>query len=189
MKQAAILFAAALVVGCAFSGPHEPDRYFVLGAAPGIGTTAEQLTSRVRVAPTSASSFYDTQDIVYSRTPGTRAYYQFNHWTERPQRIINEQLASRLAPSDPPAAVVLNTHLDEMYHDAVEPPGNARIEITAELVDSGSQSVLARRTFNGFAPATSYDAPGAVEGFRHALGALVDDVVAWVNAEVTPDTK
>jgi ABC-type uncharacterized transport system auxiliary subunit len=43
--------------------------------------------------------------------------------------------------------------------------------------------VLARRSFSRSAPAASYDAPGAVQGFRQALGALLDEVVAWVDAE------
>ena len=179
MKQALVLFAAALVGGCLSSGaPREADRYFILEAPPGSLSS-----STVLVAPTSASSFYDTQDIVYSRAPGTRAYYQYNHWTERPQRAIHAQLASRLQASGQQGKLVLNTHVEEIYHDAAQPPGTARITITARLVDPASRATIARRTFSRSAPAASYDAPGAVEGFRQALGALLDDVVLWVETE------
>lgn len=177
MKRAMVLFAAALIGGCLSTGNREADRYFILEAPPGA-----RAASAVVVAPTSAASFYDTQDIVYSRAPGTRAYYQFNHWTERPQRAIHAQLASRLqagAKSDR----LLSTHLEEIFHDAAQPPGTARISLTAQLVDPASRAVLARRTFSRSAPAVSYDAPGAVQGFRQALGALLDDVAAWVDAE------
>ena len=51
------------------------------------------------VPPTSAASFYDTQDLVFSRSPGTRGYYQFNSWTERPGRAIHELLVARLEGS------------------------------------------------------------------------------------------
>jgi cholesterol transport system auxiliary component len=142
VRRALALVAAALLAGCAAVSPgtREPDRYFILDAAPG-----RQAAARVRVAPTSAAGFYDTQDIVYSRAPGTRAYYQFNHWTER--------------------------------------PGTARISLTAELSDPASRRLLARRSFRRAAPAASYDAPGAVQGLRQALGELLDDVAAWVEAE------
>ncbi len=176
MKQAIALFAAALVAGCISSGPREAERYFNLDAAPGAPAKSPAV-----VAPTSAASFYDTQDMVYSRAPGTRAYYQFNRWTERPQRAIHAQLVSRLQPQGKASGLVLSTHLDEIYHDASAPPGMARIALTAQLVDSASREVLARRTFSRSAPAESYDAPGAVQGFRQALGALLDDVVAWVD--------
>ncbi len=79
--------------------------------------------------------------------------------------------------------LVLRTHLEEIYHDAAQPPGAARIAISAQLVDPASRSVVARRTFVRAAAATSYDAPGAVQGFDQALGALLDDIVVWVGAQ------
>lgn len=176
MRRALAACMLVFLAGCTSLSPgtREPDRYFILDAAPG-----RQAALPVRVTPTSAASFYDTQDMVYSRTPGTRAYYQFNHWTERPQRAVHKQLAARFdAEKDGP---VLNTHLDEIYHDAVSPPGTARIVLMAELVDPASRKLVARRSFERSAPAASYDAPGAVQGFRQALGALLDDVVAWAD--------
>ena len=177
-----LMHAATLVVGCAVTGTREADRYFVLEATP-APAAAPHSNAAVRVEPASASSFYDTQDIVYSRAPGTRAYYQFNHWTERPQRAIHPQLASRLRADAPKSVLVLKTHLDEIYHDAAVAPGTARITITVELVESASRMVLARRTFTHAAPAASYDAPGAVQGFNQALGGVLDDIVSWVDAQ------
>lgn len=176
MKRAFLSGCAALLLaGCGTTGTGQPERYFILDAPAGAKAAA-----LVRVAPTATAAFYDTQDIVYSRSPGTRAYYLFNHWTERPQRAIHAQLASRL--DAPKARLVLNTHLDEIYHDAAERPGTAHITLTARLVDPGG-AVLARRTFSHSAPAASYDAPGAVHGFRQALGALLDEVAAWAGTE------
>ena len=164
-----------LLAGCFPSGTREADRYFILDA-PGGRPAAVAL----RVAPTTAASFYDTQSIVYSRAPGTRAYYQFNHWTERPQQAIHDELLRRFPSSS--RNLVLNTHLNELYHDAARPPGTARITLTAELANADKQ-VIARRTFEHAAPAASYDAPGAVHGFRQALGALLNELAAWVEAQ------
>jgi ABC-type uncharacterized transport system auxiliary subunit len=177
MKPAFVFAAAVLIAGCASPGPRQAERYFILEAAPGV-----QAASSVSVSPTSAASFYDTQDIVYSRAPGTRAYYQFNRWTERPQRAIHAQLASRFQAGERASRLVLDTRLDEIYHDAAQPPGTARIALSARLVDTAGGTV-ARRTFTVAAPAASYDAPGAVRGFNQALGALLDDIVAWVDAQ------
>lgn len=179
MKRAIVLVAAVLVAACGTFGPREAERYFILEAAPASGAAA-RVTTAVVVAPTTAATFYDTQDMVYSRAAGTRAYYQFSHWTERPQRAVHAKLVSRLAAGGVAGGLILTTHLDEIYHDAAQQPGTARIAITAQLIDPTSRAVLASSHFSGSAPAGSYDAPGAVSGMRQALGMLLDEVVAWV---------
>ena len=182
MKAVPGLLLVACLAACSVPGPREPDRYFILDA--GAARDAKpQAAASVVVAPTSASSFYDTQDIAYSRAPGTRAYYQFNRWTDRPQRSIHAQLAARLGSGGAKGGLRLDTRLEEIYHDASEQPGTARITVSAELVDPASRAVLARRTFTRSAPAASYDAPGAVLGFNQALAAVIGDLEAWVEAE------
>ena len=95
MRLHVVLVMIALLGGCAGPGVRQADRYYILDAGP-----AHEGASRPRIGidatPTTASSFYDTQDIVFSRSPGTRAYYQYNHWTERPQQAIHAQLVARL---------------------------------------------------------------------------------------------
>jgi len=176
-----VLLAASLAA-CSAPGPREADRYYVLdaGAAPVV---AQRSGPALVVAPTTAASFYDTQDIAFSRAPGTRGYYQFNHWTERPQRSIHRQLAMRLEGTGAKGALRLHTQLEEIYHDATEQPGTAHITIRAELVNANNGTVLARRTFTRSSPASSYDAPGAVRGFNEALAALLGEIGAWVDVE------
>jgi cholesterol transport system auxiliary component len=181
MKSLVIVLTAAILAACSAPGPREADRYFLLEA--GATALAQRTRPALVVAPTTAATFYDTQDIAYSRAPGTRGYYQFNHWTERPQRSIHRQLASRLEGTGAKAALRLQTQLEEIYHDATEQPGTAHITIRAELVNAADGTVLARRTFTRFSPASSYDAPGAVRGFNQALAALLDEIGAWIDVE------
>jgi len=182
MKIFVSVLLAACLAACAAPGPREADRYFLLdaGAAP---VAAPRSGPALIVAPTTAASFYDTQDIAYSRAPGTRGYYQFNHWTERPQRSIHRQLALRLEGTGAKGTLRLNTQLEELYHDAAEQPGTAHIAIRAELVDSASGAVRARRTFTRSAPVASYDAPGAVRALNQALAELLGELGAWVDVE------
>ena len=53
--------------------------------------------------------------------------------------------------------------------------------LTAELTDAAHHTLLARKTFTASAPAASYDAPGAVQGFDAALGTLLGDVTHWLD--------
>jgi cholesterol transport system auxiliary component len=188
MRSVLAFLLVSCIAACSAPGPREADRYFILdaGLAPAAAPRANPSLS---VAPTTATSFYDTQDMAYSREAGTRAYYQFNHWTERPQRSIHGQLASRLDSGGAKGALRLDTNLDEIYHDATVEPGTARIKVTAELVDPASRAVLARRTFTQSAPAASYDAPGAVRAFNQALAALLGDIESWLSAEMRPKPR
>jgi len=183
---------AALVAGCVSLGERGVQRYYVLEASGAQAAPAR--TSRVStllVTPTTASSFYETQDMVYSRTPGTRTYYQFHAWAERPSRTVGELLVAHLersgsfkaiarATSGIQGELVLNTHLSEFYHDASADPGSVRVSLTAELIDPVRRVLVARRTFTRSAPAVTYDAPGAVPAFNKTIGAILDEVSAWV---------
>jgi cholesterol transport system auxiliary component len=198
VTRAALVFFLVLS-GCLPNPTREAQRYFVLDAPEPKGGSARVPRAAVLVVPpTATASFYDTQDIVYSRAPGTRAYYQFNSWTERPGRALHELLVSRLersgafrkvatsgAGSD---GLVLRTRLEELYHDAANAPGSARIVLAAELLDP-ARGEIARRTFSQSAPAPSYDAPGAVQAFRQGLGALLDEVIAWLDEHAPRSTK
>ncbi|HUJ24453.1 MAG TPA: ABC-type transport auxiliary lipoprotein family protein [Myxococcales bacterium] len=166
-----------LAVACASTGPRRPERYFVLETR-----AAAAAPFAVRVAPTTAARFYDTQDIAFSRSPGTRGFYQFNHFTERPQRIVQDALAARLERGGAGTGLLLRTNLDEIFHDAVQAPGAARIALTAQLIDANG-AVLATRRFSTAAPAGSYDAEGAARAFAAAIDALADEVVAWIASQ------
>jgi cholesterol transport system auxiliary component len=179
MRRALLLLAAALVSGCASLGaPRGADRYFVL--APEGGGPATPASADVAVAPMSAANFYDSQDIVFSRSAGTRGHYQFSRWTERPQTALHGMLGARLRGSVAAGAPVLATHIEEIYHDAGLAPGVARLRVSARLIDPASRAVLAERRFSAAAPAPSHDAAGAVAGLRQASASLLDELVAWV---------
>lgn len=195
MKTTRAVIAGVLMAalgGCASFGPQEAQRYYVLEASPaGAKATVTPRAATLLVAPTTVSGFYETQDIVYSRAPGMRAYYQLHTWAERPGRRLSELLVMRLerAGSFSTVAtvlggvrgqVILGTHLAEFYHDAATAPGSVKVVVTAELTDPVRRILLARRTFERSVPAPSYDAPGAVQAFNAAVTALLDDIAAWV---------
>ena len=185
------LTLAGLLAGCSGLGTGSAHRYFVLQTASSrLAPSPLQRDAILLVAPTTASSFYDTQEIIYSRGAGERAYYQLSSWTEPPNRGVAASLAARIARtgafrgavetgSGVRGGLMLRTHLVELYHDAAAPPGTARVALAAELIDPASRTLLAQRSFSAAVPVASYDAPGAVQGLGQALGALLDDVATW----------
>ena len=194
MKRAAALALAFALAGCAGLGAGQPQRYFVLEATPSrLAAAAIRRDATVLVAPTTASAFYDTQEIVFSRSAGQRAYYQFSSWTEPPNRALAPLLAMRLeqggafrgvaeTTSGVRGSLLLRTQLVEAYHDATSVPGSAKVTIAAELSDSAGRRMLARRSFTASEPVRSHDAAGAVQGFDEAFGAILDDIAAWAGS-------
>jgi cholesterol transport system auxiliary component len=194
MSVVLVSAAIAALSGCASLGPQEAPRYYVLTAAsakPALVSTPRGAT--LLVVPTAASAFYETQEIVYSRAPGERAYYVFHMWTERPSRRIADLLVMRVeqerlfktvaaAGSGVHGDWLLNTYLTEFYHDAASSPGRVRVTMTAELTDPVARVLLARRVFDQSAATRTNDAPGAVQAFGDAVAALLDDICAWLDA-------
>jgi len=198
IKSAVPLMVVAVLsfvlAGCGSIGPQTPQRYFVLEApaAPATAATTPRAATLL-IAPTTVSGFYEAQDIVYSRTPGTRAYYQLHAWTERPGPRLTELLVAHLdraglyrsvatVASGLRSDAVLRTHLSEFYHDATSAPGSVNVTIAAELTVPAHRDFLVRRTFTRTAPVATYDAPGAVQAFNRVMPGMLDEIAAWVEA-------
>jgi cholesterol transport system auxiliary component len=142
------------------------------------------------VLDTTTGGFYDTDQLVFSRSAGTRGQYQFARWTERPGKRFAELLRARLdrlggyrVVSNGGAVrgdLMLDTRLVEFYHDATREPGQVRLELRAELVDLKQRRLLDRHTFEQTVPLTTYDAAGAARASSQAVGRVLDDLSAWL---------
>lgn len=181
----AIALASILVLsGCVSAPSVPPMQYYVLGDGYEAGAVrpASQRNIVLLINPTSVSTFYDTQRLVFSRAEGQRAYYQFAAWTERPGRAFAELLSRRLdAPlttSGVRGDLTLHTRLEELYHDARAGPGSARVSVSAQLVDARGRLVADQR-FTAIAPAGSADAASAVDAANRAISEVLDELAAW----------
>jgi cholesterol transport system auxiliary component len=188
-----IVAVVLLLAGCMSLAKLPPREYYVLndlGTAP-ASMRATQNDRALLISETSVSPFYDTQSLVFSRAPGQRAYYQFAAWTERPGSRLTELLLRRLhahgsfrsvtaTSAGAKGDLLLNTRLEEIYHDASASPGTVRIEMSAELVDRVQHAIVAQHTFAQSAPAGGDTAPAAVVAFDRAVTTLLDEESAWV---------
>ncbi len=142
------------------------------------------------VLDTTTSRYYDTDQLVFSRAPGTRGQYQFARWTERPGKRFADLMRTRLDQQNAwrvstaggyvHGDVLLDTELVEFYHDAISNPGHVRLELRAELVDLKKHALMGRRIFEQNVPLTSYDAAGAASASNLAVSRALDDLGAWL---------
>ncbi len=199
LGAAAVLLALASS-GCSIFGADLPARTWYeltdlqVGAAPVPEAKGNSLV--LLISPVSESSFYDGTAIAFSRQSGARAYYQYAAWTERPVKRLAQMLEHRLAARHSFGTVaqatagvrgdlLLNLRLEEIYFDAAQPPGSARVAVTAELLDWRVRKVIERKRFERVATADSEDPARAAAGFNRAITGVLDELSAWLEASTT----
>lgn len=164
-------------------GIKDPD---LLGADAREGSHVPTLL----VLDTTAGGFYDTDQLVFSRSAGTRGQYQFARWTERPGKRFADLMRTRLgrhgawnvsaAGGYVRGDLLLETEMVEFYHDATREPGQVRLVLRAELVDMKQRSLLGRRVFEQQVPIATYDAAGAAQASNVAVSRVLDDLTVWL---------
>jgi cholesterol transport system auxiliary component len=201
LGAAAAAATALLAAGCApLLAPRGPaPTSFVWTDTGRSAPAAQPAPVALLLAPTQTASFSDTQRIVFSRTPGTRAYYQLAQWTDRPgprfdvlllERFSQRRAFAQVTPmtSGTRGDALLAVTILDIYHDDSRPPGTVRLEVSAELTDRGGRALLARRTFVREQQVAAESAEAAVAGFDAAVTSLLDELLPWVEAEAARAT-
>ncbi|MFP5411205.1 MAG: hypothetical protein ACLGG6_09525, partial [Gammaproteobacteria bacterium] len=102
MKPVLSLLALALLLaGCLNVGNGSTSTTVVYHVLKDPAPAAEAAPLRadaptLLVLDTTTGSFYDTEQLVFSRTPGTRGQYQFARWTEWPGKRFADLMRARL---------------------------------------------------------------------------------------------
>jgi len=192
MRRLVLASAIAGLAGCVSFGAGDPNPvvWYEL-ELPAKAPKPAPRGLRLQVDVGSGSSFYDALAIAYSRAPGQRAYYRYANWTEpvapRLARLLRASLAAdgmfadvqRLADGAP-ADRLLRVVVVDFYHDASSAPGQVRLRLDAEWIDSASRAVIAQRRFVQAEPVASDDAPAAVRAFDAALARTFVELDDWV---------
>jgi len=150
----------------------------------------ESYAPTLLVLDTATGGFYDTEQLIFSRSAGTRGQYQFARWTERPGKRFAELMRVRLdrqgawhvsaAGGYVRGDMLLDTELIEFYHDAVSQPGQVRLVLRAELVDLKQRKLLGRRVFEQQVALATFDAAGAAQASSQAVSQALDELTAWL---------
>lgn len=196
MKPALFLAALSLMLtGCVNFGEKTNIPavvYYVLNdPVPATDSAPLRATAQtLLVLDTTTGSFYDSEQIVFSRSAGTRGQYQFARWTERPGKRFADLMRTRLdrqgawnvsaAGGYVRGDMLLDTELVEFYHDAASAPGQMRLVLRAELVDLKQRTLLGRRVFEQQVPVTTYDAAGAAQAANLAVSRALDALSVWL---------
>lgn len=190
------LVLAGLLAGCVSLGNRDDDATAVVHYVLNDRTPATAPAPLREGAPlllvldTSTGGFYETDQMVYSRSAGTRGYYQFARWTERPGKRFAGLMRARLdrdgryrvaaAGGYVRGELLLQTELVDFYHDARSAPGVMRLVLRAEVVDLGTRALLGHQTFEQEVAVARFDAAGAAEAADTAVSQTLDALADWL---------
>ncbi len=195
-RGACVLLLALSLAGCVNFGERvdrSPEVVYYLLNDPDAASPRQPLRERaplLLVLDTTAGGFYDTDQMAFARSIGTRAYYQFARWTDRPGKRFAELMRARLdrqgsyrvaaAGGYVNGDLLLDTELVELYHDAASEPGILRLVLRAELIDLRQRSLLGRQVFEQQVPLARFDAAAAAAAADTAAGQALDALAAWL---------
>jgi ABC-type uncharacterized transport system auxiliary subunit len=194
------LGGSVLLGGCisiGLGGDSSAERHLALRDAMTAppARRAEPLVDALLIQSQPADALADTLSIAYSPQPNEFAFYQLAHWTERPVRLLPRLLQQRLEArgvagmvgliGDPMRAdwlLVLN--VDTIHHDMRNPPGAARLAVTAELFDRRGRVRVAQRRFDASTDCARADSSAAAEAMSRSVAVAFDALSAWLEGEL-----
>jgi ABC-type uncharacterized transport system auxiliary subunit len=187
----ALLLAGCISVEVGSSDSNVRAQYRLADLAPPPGPAGKTVARSLVVVSMPSLGIGDTFSMAYSRAPKQRALYQNASWADRPSNRVAQLLVRRIDARGAFASVAelgsgvggdlaLNLTVDELVHDTAA--ASARLELTVELVDRTTRTLVARRRFAAAAPVAEENARGAVEALSQALTTVLDEVVPWLEA-------
>ena len=187
----ALLLAGCVSVEVGSSEGNVRAQYRLDDLAPPPAAAGKTMARSLVVVSMPSLGIGDTFSMAYSRAPQQRALYQNASWADRPSNRVVQLLVRRIDARQAFVSVAelgsgvggdlaLNVTVDELLHDAAA--ASARLELSAELVDRTTRTLVARRRFVASAPVAQENARGAVEALSRALTNVLDELVPWLEA-------
>jgi len=164
------IFSAGLLIalldGCSalhLSNTSQPsfyalDNVYIKASAEARAMPLQMVPTLIVSAPHAAAGF-DTQHIIYVRTPHQLEYYAYSEWVDTPARMIAPLIVSAIGSSGTFRAVVLtpsaaagdlrlDTEIVRLQHDVGGQPSRVRFTLRAYLMDNTTRQILAWREFD-----------------------------------------
>ncbi len=189
LATSSALLAGCISVGIGNSESNLQVQYRLEDLAPPPPPAKRTVPRSLIVAAMPSIGIGDSFSMAYSRSAQERALYQYASWAERPSNRIVQLLTRRIEARGAFASVAelgrgvggdlaLSVTVDELVHDTAGARG--RLQLTAELVDRSTRTLVARRSFQASAPVAQEDARGAVDALSRALTTALDELVPWL---------
>lgn len=134
-----------------------------------------------------AAAGFDSQRIIYMRSPHKLEYFAHSEWVDPPARMLAPLLvaaidktrafrAVMLTPSSAAADLRLESEVIRLQHDFLTSPSAVRFTLRAHVIEDRTRRVVARREFEASVPAASEDPYGGVVAANRAVQMVLDQL-------------
>ncbi|MFV8782525.1 ABC-type transport auxiliary lipoprotein family protein [Microbulbifer sp. SA54] len=150
-------FVVVLISGCSLFSPLETEmRVAVIDQLPPEGPRREPRAATLLVLPPSINPVYDTTRIAYRTRPHQVDYFSLHEWGATPAQMLLPLLAQTLEnthsfdtvvspPYFGPYRYALRTEILELTQDFTSDPATLHLSLRVQLIDGGSNRVIASR--------------------------------------------
>ncbi len=192
---------AFALAGCSVLGGEQRDPVTIYAPDVRVPVRAEWPTVRwsLVIAKPTAARVVDSPRISVRPTPGELQVYRGVSWAQPATDLVQDAVQRTLEDSGRIPAVasadagilgdyklVMDVRRFEADYAGATVP-SAVVEVSAKLVSSRDQRVVASRTFLKQQAATSVDVAQVAQAFDGALAAVTGDMVGWVLASGQDD--
>nr|WP_295769829.1 ABC-type transport auxiliary lipoprotein family protein [Rhodoferax sp.] len=194
MRLLGVCTAVAALSACSVLQPKSstPPSYYALEYAR---LSAPTTTPRAPLAnaptliisPVRAASGFDSQRIIYVREPHKLEYFSHSEWIDAPARMLGPLMVASIEQTGAFRAVVmtpasaggdlrLDTEIVRLQHDFQTKPSTVQFTLRAYLVDEKTRKVVAWRTFDNQAAASSDDPRAGVVAANRAVQSVLEEL-------------
>jgi cholesterol transport system auxiliary component len=198
-----LIIAAVFAAGCAATRAHTPASVYDFGlgrsSAPAVGAASRlaEISTKILVAATSPA-WLDTPAIQYRlayHDPGQAYFYANSRWASSPAALLAQRVKRQIAYAGGSAVIssgdgvradyALRLDLEE-FTQVFDAPRESRVIVAlrASLIEPGTRTLLAQRSFNMEQPAREANAAGAVAGLTEASDRLIANLIDWLAQEL-----
>jgi cholesterol transport system auxiliary component len=206
----AAAMAMSFLSGCSslLPPPPPPDSIYLLEAKVASISAPETLPDATRSSQTKrglvlavsmprARSGFDTAQMVWVQQAYGLKVYSRNRWADTPARMLAPQITQTLERSgafqavvQSPSAVLANLRLDteliRLQQDFSVQPSRVQFTLGAQLIDIGTQRVIASAEFDETENAVTENAYGGVRAANLALERLLAKLTAFCVEHAPP---
>lgn len=196
MNASGLIVAVAMLSvlsGCAGLVKAPPPDTYALSSAPAI--TGERSRGRqILITEPTALKALDSEQIVIRPTPSSLQYLANSQWSDRLPKIVQDKLVQAFEnsgrvggvgrPGDGLAIdfnVLTAIRAFEIKADAGE---QARVEISAKIINDRNGVVIASQLFSATAPVTGAGNEAYVQSLDRAFEEVVRDLVSWTLSRI-----
>lgn len=209
-KFLASILAIMLLAGCAAPRTQIPTAIYDFGLErPSVASSAAdpssgglRLSASLLVAATSLA-WLDNPAIQYRllyHDPARSYTYASSRWAAAPATLLTQRIKDRIAGinNDGVASTSDGVRTDyalrielEEFTQMFDTPHESRavIKLRASLIERGTRSLLAQRSFSIEQAAPAANAAGAVRALIEASDKLIENLIDWLAEKLPEETK